>query len=137
MTKSVLLHELVEKLNKNKAFPVYKQKITDDDLKLVFSDKELKKKSSIKSYTLIFGCFVAITGLFSLDIVKIIVGSTFALGSLFMENPNKKFLKSKIKKDAEVLIRAYGNGLVDFHLMGGFGTISHDDTKIILEDEEK
>lgn len=136
MTKSVLLHELIEKLNKNKAFPVYKKKITNDDLKLVFSDKELKKKSSIKSYTLIFGCFVAITGLFSLDIVKIIVGSTFALGSLFMENPNKKFLKSKIKKDAEVLISAYENGLVDFHLMGGFGTISHDDTKIILEDEE-
>lgn len=136
MTKSVLLHELVEKLNKNKAFPVYKKKITNDDLKLVFSDKELKKKSSIKSYTLIFGCFVAITGLFSLDIVKMIVGATFALGSLFMENPNKKFLKSKIKKDSEVLIRAYENGLVDFHLMGGFGTISHDDTKIILEDEE-
>lgn len=137
MTKSVLLHELVEKLNKNKAFPVYKKKITNDDLKLVFTEKELKKKSSIKSYTLIFGCFVAITGLFSLDIVRMIVGSTFALGSLFMENPNKKFLKSKIKKDHEVLMNAYENGLVDFHLMGGFGTISHDDTKIILEDEEK
>lgn len=137
MTKSVLLHELVEKLNKNKAFPVYKKKITNDDLKLVFSDKELKKKSSIKSYTLIFGCFIAITGLFSLDIVRMIVGTTFALGSLFMENPNKKFLKSKIKKDHEVLMNAYENGLVDFHLMGGFGTISHDDTKIILEDEEK
>lgn len=136
MTKSVLLHELVGKLNKNKAFPVYKKKITNDDLKLVFSDKELKKKSSIKSYTLIFGVFVAVTGLFSLDIVRMIVGTTFALGSLFMENSNKKFLKNKIKKDAEVLIRAYENGLVDFHLMGGFGTISHEDTKIILEDEE-
>lgn len=136
MTKSVLLHELVEKLNKNKAFPVYKKKITNDDLKLVFSDKELKKKSSIKSYTLIFGVFVAVTGLFSLDIVRMIVGTTFALGSLFMENSNKKFLKNKIKKDAEVLIRAYENGLVDFHLMGGFGTISHEDTKIILEDAE-
>ena len=136
MTKSVLLNELVEKLNKNKAFPVYKKKITNDDLKLVFSDKELKKKSSIKSYTLIFGIFVAVTGLFSLDIVRMIVGVTFALGSLFMENPNKKFLKSKIKKDSEVLIKAYENGLVDFHLMGGFGIISHEDTKIILEDEE-
>ncbi len=137
MTKSVLLQELVEKLNKNKAFPVYKKKITNDDLKLVFSDKELKKKSSIKSYTLIFGVFVAVTGLFSLDIVRMIVGTTFALGSLFMENSNKKFLKNKIKKDAEVLISAYENGLVDFHLMGGFGTISHEDTKIILEDEEE
>ena len=136
MTKSVLLHELVEKLNKNKAFPVYKKKITNDDLKLVFSDKELRKKSSIKSYTLIFGVFVAVTGLFSLDIVRMIVGMTFALGSLFMENPNKKFLKNKIKKDADVLMSAYENGLVDFHLMGGFGTISHEDTKIILEDAE-
>lgn len=136
MTKSVLLHELVEKLNKNKAFPVYKKKITNDDLKLIFSDKELKKKSSIKSYTLIFGIFVAITGLFSLDIVRMIVGMTFALGSLFMENPNKKFLKNKIKKDADVLMSAYENGLVDFHLMGGFGTISYEDTKIILEDAE-
>lgn len=137
MTKSVLLNELVKKLNKNKAFPVYKKKITNDDLKLVFSDKELKKKSSIKSYTLIFGCFVAITGLFSLDIVKIIVGSTFVLGSLFMENTNKKFLKSKIKKDSEILMNAYENGLVDFHLMGGIGKISHEDTKIIFEDEEE
>lgn len=137
MTKSVLLHELVEKLNKNKAFPVYKQKITNDDLKLVFSDKELKKKSSIKSYTLIFGCFIAITGLFSLDIVRMIVGTTFALGSLFMENPNKKFLKNKIKKDHEVLMNAYENGLVDFHLMGGIGKISYEDTKIIFEDEEE
>jgi len=136
MTKSVLLYELVEKLNKSKAFPVYKKKITNDDLKLVFSDKELKKKSSIKSYTLIFGVFVAVTGLFSLDIVRMIVGTTFALGSLFMENSNKKFLKNKIKKDAEVLISAYENGLVDFHLMGGFGIISHEDTKIILENEE-
>jgi len=136
MTKSVLLHELVEKLNKNKAFPVYKKKITNDDVKLVFSDKELKKKSSIKSYTLIFGVFVAVTGLFSLDIVRMIVGTAFALGSLFMENPNKKFLKNKIKKDADVLMSAYENGLVDFHLMGGFGTISHEDTKIILEDAE-
>ncbi len=64
MTKSVLLNELVKKLNKNKAFPVYKKKITNDDLKLVFSDKELKKKSSIKSYTVFFGFCVAITGLF-------------------------------------------------------------------------
>ncbi len=136
MTKSVLLHELVEKLNKNKAFPVYKKKITNDDLKLVFSDKELKKKSSIKSYTLIFGVFVAVTGLFSLDIVRMIVGTTFTLGSLFMENPNKKFLKNKIKKDADVLMSAYENGLVDFHLMGGFGTISHEDTRLIQEDEE-
>lgn len=134
MTKSVLLHELVEKLNKNKAFPVYKKKITNDDLKLIFSDKELKKKSSIKSYTLIFGVFVAITGLFSLDIVRMIVGMTFALGSLFMENPNKKFLKNKIKKDADVLMSAYENCLVDFHLMGGIGKISHEDTKIILEE---
>lgn len=136
MTKSVLLHELVEKLNKNKAFPVYKKKITNDDLKLVFSDKELKKKSSIKSYTLIFGVFVAVTGLFSLDIIRMIVGTTFALGSLFMENSNKKFLKNKIKKDADVLMSAYENGLVDFHLMGGIGKISHEDTKIIFEDEE-
>ncbi len=137
MTKTISFHELIEKLNKNKAFPIYKNKITDEDLKLVFSDKELKKKSSVKSYTLIFGIFVAVTGLFTLDIVKIIVGSTFALGSLFMENPNKKFLKSKIKKDSEILMNAYENGLVDFHLMGGIGKISYEDTKIIFEDEEE
>ena len=133
MKKQIALNDLVEKLNKNKAFPVYKKKITKDDLKLVFTDKELRKKSSIKSYTLIFGIFVAITGLFSLDFVRLIVGLSFVVGSFFMADPNKKFLKNKIKKNSEYLISAYEHGLVNFHFMGEIGTITHEDTELIEE----
>jgi len=95
MKKQIALNDLVEKLNKNKAFSVYKKKITKDDLKLVFTDKELRKKSSIKSYTLIFGIFVAITGLFSLDFVRLIVGLFFVLGSFFMANSSEQSLRLK------------------------------------------
>ena len=68
--KQLSLSDLREKLNKNKAFPIYKKKISNDDLKLVFTDKELKKKSGLKTYTLIFGIFVLLTGLFSIDLVR-------------------------------------------------------------------
>ena len=137
MTKQILLDDLVKKLNKKKAFPVYKKKITNDDLKLVFTDKELKKKSLLKSYTSIFGIFIVITGLFSLDFARVIVGLLFVVGSFFMENSNKKFLKNKIKKNSEYLISAFKSGLVNFHLMGGFGTISNKDTRLIKEDDEE
>lgn len=133
MKKQILLHDLVEKLNKNKAFPIYKKKIRNDDLKLLFTDKELKKKSSLKSYTKFFGIFIVITALFSLDFVRMIVGSFFIIGSFFMENSNKKFLKNKIKKNSELLINAYEHGLVNFHLMGGIGMISYKDTELIEE----
>lgn len=133
--KQLSLSDLREKLNKNKAFPIYKKKISNDDLKLVFSDKELKKKSGLKTYTLIFGMFVLLTGLFSIDLVRMFVGLVFVFVSMFMENPNIKFLKERIKKSPDHLISAFENGLVTFHLMGGFGTISKDDTQLV-EDEE-
>jgi hypothetical protein len=134
--KQIFLSDLKEKLNKDKAFPIYKKKITNEDLKLVFTDKELKKKSVIKSFTLIFGIFVLITGFFSADVIRMFVGLVFALISLFMEDPNKKFLKERIKKSSDHLISAFNHGLVNFHLMGGFGTISKDDTQLIDKDEE-
>lgn len=131
MRKQIFLSELKEKLNKDKAFPVYKKKITNDDLKLVFTDKELKKRSGLKTYTLIFGIFVLITGFFSVDIIRMFVGLVFALISLFMEDANKKFLNEKIKTNPEHLINAFDHGLVNFYLMGGIGTISKEDTQLV------
>lgn len=134
--KQLSLSDLREKLNKNKAFPIYKKKISNDDLKLVFTDKEIKKKSGLKTYTLIFGIFVLLTGLFSIDFARMFVGLVFVFVSMFMESSNKKFLKERIKKSPDHLIGAFEHGLVSFHLMGGFGTISKDDTQLVEEVEE-
>lgn len=135
MKKKIFLDDLKVKLNKDKAFPVYKKKVTNEDLKLVFTDQELKKKSVIKKYTLIFSIFILITGFFSVDIVRMIVGCVFLLISLLMEDPNKKFLKERIKKSPKHLISAFDHGLVDFYLMGGIGTISRNDTQLVEQEQ--
>lgn len=52
-----------------------------------------------------------------------------------MEDPNKKFLKERIKKSPKYLISAFDHGLVDFYLMGGIGTISKNDTQLVEQEQ--
>lgn len=129
--KEIHIDELRNKLSTKKAFPVYKKKLDQTNLETVFDKKRLKSLSTGKNFTIGFGIFTLLSGVFTLNVVGLFVGVIFLLIGIFMKNPFEKFLLSQIKKDNDLLISSYKQGLVNFYLYGQ-GEIKYPETKVVL-----
>lgn len=130
--KEIHIDELRSKLGTKKAFPVFKKKLNQKDMETVFDKKRLKSLSTGKNFTIGFGIFTLLSGLFTVNVVGLLVGVVFLLIGVFMKNPFEKFLLSQIKKDNDLLISSYEQGLVNFYLYGQ-GEIKYPETEVVLE----
>lgn len=132
LMNKISIEELRNKLSSKKAFPIFKKRLTKNDMESIFTAKDLKSISVGKNFTLGFGIFTLISGVLSVNFIGMFIGMIFILIALLMKNPYQKFLLEKIKKNNDVLLKAYKIGLVTFYLYG-HGNISHSETKIVDE----
>lgn len=130
--KELSIQELKLKLNSKKSFPIFKKKITNDELEKVFTKAELKKKSTMKAAIRNISLGFFIINLLRGDIATAIAALLLLPFSFFMKNSNKKFLEKMVKKEDKHLISAYETGLLNFYLYDGIGEISYPKTKITV-----
>lgn len=126
----ISVEELRIKLNSKKAFPIYKKKIKNKELKEVFTKDELRKKPKAKKNLLTLSIVFFLIKLMRGDFYGAIAALIFAFIFLFMKNPNEKFIEKNIKKNNEFLLKTYKSGLVKFFFLNGIGEIEYPKVKI-------
>jgi len=127
---NISIEELRIKLNSKKAFPKFKKKIKNDELKEVFNEAQLKKKPKMKETLFNVGLVFFVLKLIRADFPGAVAALIFFFISLFMKNSNEKFIEKNIKKNNEFLLSAYKSGLVKFYLLDGIGEIEYPTVKI-------
>ena len=127
---NISIEELRIKLNSKKAFPIFKKKIKNDELKEVFNEAQLKKKPKMKETLFNVGLVFFVLKLIRADFPGAVAALIFFFISLFMKNSNEKFIEKNIKKNNEFLLSAYKSGLVKFYLLDGIGEIEYSTVKI-------
>ena len=127
---NISIEELRIKLNSKKAFPKFKKKIKNDELKEVFNEAQLKKKPKMKKTLFNVGLVFFVLKLIRADFPGAIAALILSFISLFMKNSNEKFIEKNIKKNNEFLLSAYKSGLVKFYLLDGIGEIEYPTVKI-------